>query len=151
MNDQKIEAFNIIGFSVRTTNKEGQAGIDIPALWHKFMSAQAADHIPGKIDDTLYCVYTDYEKDYTAPYTVILGCRVQAVTQLPEDMTSVTIKAGNYVEFTAKGKIMEGMVYHTWLDIWASGLERAYQTDFEVYGQKAQDPENAEVPVYIGV
>jgi len=66
-------------------------------------------------------------------------------------MTHVTINAGNYVEFTAKGKIMEGVVYHTWLDIWASGLERAYQTDFEVYGQKAQDLENAEVPVFIGV
>ncbi|MDO7743742.1 MAG: effector binding domain-containing protein [Pedobacter sp.] len=151
MNDQKIEAFNIIGLAVRTTNKGGQAGIDIPELWHKFMSIQAIDQIPGKIDDTLYCVYTEYEKDHTAPYTVILGCRVQLINQLPEGMTHVTIKAGNYVEFTAKGKIMEGMVYHTWLDIWASGLERAYQTDFEVYGQKAQDPENAEVPVFIGV
>jgi len=115
------------------------------------MSSQAADQIPGKIDDTLYCVYTDYEKDHTAPYTVILGCRVHSRDQLPEGMTSVSIKAGNYVEFTAKGNIMEGIVYHTWLDIWASGLDRAYETDFEVYGPKAQDPGNAEVPVFIGV
>ncbi|MCX2484573.1 GyrI-like domain-containing protein [Pedobacter sp. MR2016-24] len=151
MNDQKINAFTIIGLAVRTANGKGQAETDIPALWNRFMSSQAADQIPGKTDDTLYCVYTDYEKDHTAPYTVILGCRVHSIDQLPEGMTSVSIKAGNYVEFTAKGNIMEGIVYHTWLDIWASGLDRAYETDFEVYGPKAQDPGNAEVPVFIGV
>ena len=151
MNVQKIDSFTIIGLAVRTANGEGQAEVDIPALWNRFLSSQAADQIPGKTDDTLYCVYTNYEKDHTAPYTVILGCRVHSIDHLPEGMTHVTINAGNYVEFTAKGKIMEGVVYHTWLDIWASGLERAYQTDFEVYGQKAQDLENAEVPVFIGV
>jgi predicted transcriptional regulator YdeE len=38
MRNQKIQKFSVIGISVRTTNENGQAGQDIPALWQKFMS-----------------------------------------------------------------------------------------------------------------
>jgi predicted transcriptional regulator YdeE len=30
-------------------------------------------------------------------------------------------------------------------------LHRAYQADFEIYDQRSQDPENAQVDLYIGI
>lgn len=38
MSTQTIRKFNVIGISVRTTNENGQAGQDIPALWNKFVT-----------------------------------------------------------------------------------------------------------------
>jgi predicted transcriptional regulator YdeE len=37
MNTQTIEAFYVIGITVRTTNANQQAATDIAALWQRFM------------------------------------------------------------------------------------------------------------------
>ncbi len=115
------------------------------------MTENLLSKIPNKIDDTLYCIYTDYEKDHTKPYTTILGCKVSNLDIIPEGMVGKTFEGGNYQKHTAKGNIMEGMVFGEWLKIWNSDIPRAYSADFEVYGEKAQNPTDAEVDIFIAV
>ncbi len=146
-----IEKFNLIGIAVRTTNENEKAAQDIPALWSTFIAEGILQKIPNRIDDTIYCMYTDYEADYTKPYTTIIGCRVSSLENIPEGMTGKTIPTGNYVKFTAKGNIMHGVVQDAWKDIWNSDIERTYITDFDVYGVKAQNLENAEVDIFVSV
>ncbi len=149
MSHQKVEKFSLIGISVRTTNENGQSSQDIPALWGKFMGEGLAEKIPHKIDHALYCLYTEYEKDHTKPYTTILGCRVANLDTIPDGMLGKTFDGGNYTKIVAKGSILEGMVFKEWLKIWESDLDRSFTTDFEMYGEKAQNPENAEVEIFI--
>lgn len=146
-----IQPFHIIGISCRTTNENGQSSEDIPALWQRFMAAQIADMIPNKISPDIYCLYTDYESDHTRPYTTIIGCRVNNLDALPKDLTGLTIEGGDYNLETVKGNISEGLVFNAWVKIWNSGMARAFRTDFEVYGQKAIDLENAVVEIFISV
>lgn len=147
MNTSKIDPIQIIGISVRTTNENEQSAIDIPALWNRFLSNNLASSIPNSVGSDLYCIYTDYESDFTKPYTTILGCQVSALDYIPEGFTGTTIQGGNYLTFIAKGKMSDNIVFKEWQKIWSSDLPRTYQTDFEVYG--AQDPENAEVKIFI--
>lgn len=151
MDHTKLEAFTVIGISTRTTNENNQSAADIGMLWNKFMSEGILQKIPNKRDDAIYSIYTEYESDYTKPYTTILGCRVKNTNTIPEGMVAINIKASNYTEFTAKGNLQEGLVYKKWLEIWNMDLDRAYQADFEIYDAKAQNPEEAEVCIYIGV
>ncbi|MBF7092492.1 effector binding domain-containing protein [Flavobacterium sp. ALJ2] len=146
-----IEEFYIIGLSVRTTNENDQSAIDIPALWNKFMTENTIEKIPNKIDNSIYSVYTEYEKDYTKPYTTILGCKVSSLDNIPAGMTGKTIAKETYKQFTAKGNLADGIVIQKWIEIWNSNLERKYTADFEIYGEKASNPENAEVPIFIAV
>jgi predicted transcriptional regulator YdeE len=99
----------------------------------------------------LYCIYTDYESDYTKPYTTILGCRVADLDAVPAGFMGKTIAGGNFTNFVAKGKIDDGVVYQTWTKIWQTDLARAYTADFEVYGEKAQNPNDAEIDIFISV
>lgn len=145
------QPFNVIGISVRTTNEGGQSGQDIPALWNKFLSEGLAAKIPNKTSQDLICVYTDYEKDHTRPYTTILGCIVDNFDSIPENMTGKVIDGKSYKKFTAKGNLAVGIVFNEWLKIWSSDLERTFTADFEIYGEKAQNPENAEVDIYIAI
>ncbi|MFG4000654.1 GyrI-like domain-containing protein [Flavobacterium aquidurense] len=147
----RIQKFNVIGISVRTTNVNGQSGKDIPALWNTFMSEAIQSKIPGKISEELFCIYTDYEKDHTKPYTTILGCKVENLDVVPENMIGKTIESANYEELIAKGNLSEGIVFNKWLEIWNSDLDRSFTADFEVYGEKTQNPENAEVAIYIAL
>ena len=146
-----IQKFNVIGISVRTTNENGQSGKDIPALWSQFMSEEIQSKIPNKVSEDLFCIYTDYEKDHTKPYTTILGCKVENLDVVPENMIGKTIESAHYEELIAKGNLSEGIVFNKWLEIWNSDLDRSFTADFEVYGEKTQNPEKAEVAIYIAL
>ena len=151
MDTQKITSFNIIGIAVRTTNENSQAAKDIPALWNKFMSENMLQQIPNKVDNTIYCMYTEYEKDHTKPYTTLLGCKVENLENIPTGMTGKTVEDGNYIKQTVKGNLMQGVIANAWIKIWNANFPRLYTADFEVYGEKAQNPENAEVDIFIAV
>lgn len=152
MNIINIETFNVIGISIRTTNESNQSAIDIPELWNKFFSENIMEKIPNKIDNTVYCVYTDYEKDHTKPYTTILGCKVKSLDKIPTYFTGVAIQKGKYDVFNVKGKLSDGVtVFKKWLEIWNVDIRRTYTTDFEVYGEKANDPDNGEMDIFVAV
>src|ERR1700739_2777721 len=105
MNIQPIEAFHVIGISVRTTNENGKALVDIPALCGKFISEATLARILGKIDNTVYCIYTEYEKDHTKPYTTILGCKVKNLDTIPAEMVGKTMEEATYTKHIAKGNM----------------------------------------------
>ncbi len=151
MNKVKIGPFKVIGIAVRTTNENGQAGKDIPVLWEKMISKNIVNSIPNKIDNTIYSIYTDYEKDHTKPYTTVLGCKVENVDNIPEGMVGYTFDGGEYLKFTTKGDLSKGLVINEWLKIWEMDLNRTFTADFEVYGEKAQNPSDAEVDIFIAV
>ena len=147
----KIESFKIIGVSIRTTNEGGKSSHDLGKLWERFYQENVSSKITGKMNEEIYSVYTDYESDYKGSYTTIIGCKVNSLNNIPEGMTGKEIEGGNYKVFTAKGKIPDAVV-NQWMEIWKdSELKRAYTSDFEVYGEKSQNPENAEVDIYIAV
>lgn len=151
MNAEPIEPFSVIGISVRTTNENQQAMTDIGQLWQQFITENYLDKIPNKIDTTVYCIYTDYEKDHTRPYTTVLGCRVSTLDTIPEGMVGKTFAGGTYRKTTAKGNIFQGALADAWNAIWNSDLNRSYTADFEVYSEKAKNPEDAEVDIFIAI
>lgn len=146
-----LSPFQIIGISIRTTNQNNQAATDIAQLWQRFLSENIAAQIPSKVDDTVYSLYTDYEGDHTQPYTAVLGCKVESVDVVPDGFTSHTISGGIYSKTSARGNLMEGLVVSHWNAIFEMNLDRTFNSDFEVFGEKAQNPSDAEVGFYVGV
>lgn len=124
---------------------------DIGALWERFFSAQIADKIPNRIDGDILSVYYHYQGDDSQPYDNLIGCRVSSLNSIPDGLTGVTVVGGKYREFTATGDVTQGAVGKAWEKIWATDIDRAYQTDYEIYGEKAQNPQDAEVPIFIGI
>ena len=147
----KREGFKVIGIKIRTTNENKQAATDIGALWKKFFSENMAAKIPNKINDSIFSIYTNYETDHTKPYDTILGCKVSTLNDIPHGMMGQEFEAANYAKFKAHGNLKEGVVYQAWLDIWKYPLNRTYTADYEVYGEKAQNPKNAELDIFVAV
>ncbi len=145
-----LDEIKVIGIETRTSNDEAQN--DIPKLWQKFYSGDIKGKIPNKISEDVLSLYTEYESDYTKPYTIVLGCKVKDFSSIPEGMVSKTIPASRYAVFTAKGK-MPGKLVETWQYIWSSGIKRAYTGDFDLHTDRANRanlPE-PEVDVYVAI
>lgn len=151
MKNVTIAPFHMIGLAIKTTNTNGQAGDDIAQLWQKFMTENTLEAIPNKVDNTVYSLYTNYEGDHTQPYTAILGCKVTSLENVPTGMHSQSFEGGEYIQLSAKGNLMEGLIVNQWKEIWNLDLKRKFTADFEVFGEKAQDPTNAEVDFLIAI
>lgn len=151
MQKTTIEPFNMIGLAIKTTNEGQQALQYIAELWQRFLGENMLAKIPNKVDDTIYSLYTNYEGNHTQPYTTLLGCRTHHLDEIPDGLVGMAFKGGTYVKTTAKGDLTKGLVGQHWGKIWAMDLERVYTADFEVFGTKAQNPNDAEVDFYVAV
>lgn len=151
MTSTKKEALTIVGIATRTSNDKGKAEKDIPQLWEKFMADGVTHRIPNKVNDTIYAIYTDYEGDHTKPYTLVIGCHVDSLDNIPEDMTVKLVPPANYNTFVAKGDLTKDAVINTWMEIWNSDLKRTYTTDMEIYGEKAMNPQDGEAEILVAV
>ncbi len=146
-----IKPFKVIGIAVNTTNENGQSTQDIGQLWGKFISEGIAGKIPNKVDESVFSIYTNYQGDHTKPYDTILGCKVSSLENIPDGMVGQAFDGGIYRKFVSKGDLTQGVVFGTWSEINQQKLNRVFTADFELYGEKAQNPTDAEVEVYVGI
>ncbi|EIT84220.1 DNA-binding protein YobU [Fictibacillus macauensis ZFHKF-1] len=135
------EAFTLYGKRAVTTNEqEGKGQGVIPAMWADFYKQ-------GAPTGTVYAVYTNYESNEHGAYTYGIG------TEEPGAGVLAVVPKQDYLVFTTeKGPVGE-VVPKAWEKIWQwqEQQERAYGTDFEVYDERAQNPEDAQVDIYISV
>jgi predicted transcriptional regulator YdeE len=95
-------------------------------------------------------VYTDYESDFNGPYTTIIGCKVSSLKDIPNGLIGKTIPDSKYQVYKSTGKLSISLA-KTWEEIWNSDIHRRYSADFDIYGEKARDFENAMVDTYVAV
>lgn len=151
MQHVQVEPFQLIGIGIRTTNENSQATQEIAALWQRFLQENILAKVPNKADKQIYSLYTDYQGDYTKPYLAILGCKVKTLHNVPDGMIGKSFTGGNYIKTTATGDLTKGLIVSHWSKIFSMEWNRAYTADFEVFGEKAQNPANAEVDFYVAI
>jgi predicted transcriptional regulator YdeE len=145
-----LEAFHVLGIFVRTTNVNNKALKDIGDLFGNFVGQNIMEKIPNKITEDIYCVYTDYETDFNGPYTTIIGCKVSSLNDIPAGLIGKTIPDSKYEVYRSTGKLSISLA-KTWEGIWNADINRRYSADFDIYGEKARDYENAELETYVAV
>jgi predicted transcriptional regulator YdeE len=145
-----LGTFHVIGIFVRTTNVNNKALKDIGDLFGNFVGQNIMEKIPNKMTEDIYCVYTNYETDFNGPYTTIIGCKVSSLKDIPTGLIGKTIPDSKYEVYRSTGKLSISLA-KTWEGIWNSEINRRYSADFDIYGEKARDYENAEVDTYVAV
>jgi predicted transcriptional regulator YdeE len=148
--------FDLVGIEARTNNAMEMSGKGvIGAQWGRFMSEGLLDKIPNRVGDTIYALYTGYASDRNGDYDFVIGARVEGATEIPDGMVLKRVPAGKYAVITSdKGPGFE-VVPKAWQKVWQmedqKQLDRAYATDFEVYDERAQNPQDAQIDLYIGL
>lgn len=151
------DGFTVVGIAARTNNaREATADGVIGKQWARFMEEGVLGKIPNKLDHSIVAVYTDYASDHNGDYTFVLGAKVSSTADLPDGFVAKNIPAGRYVVFTSDKGPGYKVVPELWMKInslpkSATGGNRAYRGDFEIYDERAADPQNLQVDVYVGV
>jgi len=148
------ESFHIVGISARTNNaNEITPQAKIPELWSNYFQQNIAGQLPNK--EVMYGLYSDYETDVNGDYSITLGVEVAANSEVPKGLVMKTVPASKYLVFTSEKGAMPEIVIKAWQQIWAwfdnAEVERTYTGDFEIYGERCNQPNEAQVDIYIAV
>lgn len=97
-----LEEKTVVGILARTNNTAPDMGEVISGLWNRFFSEGIYESIPDKASEKALGIYTDYEGDEKADYTMMVACET---TKRPEtgDYAVRTIPAGRYARFIVRG------------------------------------------------
>lgn len=152
-------SMKLVGLATRTRNQDemNPATAKIGPLIADYFSHGVANTMLHRVNPGItFSVYTDYESDHQGEYTYFVGEEVSSFDDIPDGLRFITIPASDYQCFTTSAGQMPAIVIEAWQHIWqmdaqALGGERTYIADFEVYDERAIDPNHAEVDIYIGV
>lgn len=150
------ESFTVVGLTVRTNNAAEAGGQgQIPGLWQNAMSSGELEQIPNRVGEGYVVVYSDYAGGNTDDYNYTLGVRVSSADNPPAGMVKRTVAAGKYAIFQSEQGAPQDVIPALWQHINSlspqqMGGERAYQTDFETYGN-ITDPSSMQVTAHIGL
>jgi predicted transcriptional regulator YdeE len=154
---QEHSGFLVVGLAARTQNADEMNGSGkIGGIWQNFLQQNLAAKIPNKIGVDLFAVYSDYETDHTGHYSYLLGLPVSSCEGLPAGLTAKLVQPGRYAVVTSGRGVVTQVIPEVWQRIWSMppdqlGGTRACQTDYEIYDQRAADPDNAQIDVFIGL
>ena len=138
------------GIKIKTTNKDGKAVQDIGITWQKLFADGIYEKIPNKVNNKTIGLYTEYEGDYTKPYTFIAGAEVSQELQIGEELEGIIIPKGKYAKFIITGDV-QNSVGQAWQEIWNMDLKRKYTCDFEEYQNNSEDMQKQEIHIYIAL
>jgi predicted transcriptional regulator YdeE len=138
---EELPAFTVVGMARRQSNDRPD---EIGKQWQDFFAAGGAAQIPNRLSDEIYAVYTEYEGDYTRPYTIVIGCQVAADGALPAGLVRKTVPGARYAVFDARGP-QPASIVAAWQRVWAASLPRSYGSDFD----RHRGPEDVEVFVSV--
>jgi len=155
----ELPEIKLLGILCRTNNTAEMniSSAKIAPTIQKYFRQAVGEEIPNrKNPGTTYCVYTDYESDFTGDYTYFIGEEVKVGGDSMEGFSSIIIPAQNYAKFTSKPGIMPEVCIDMWQNIWKMksgelGGKRAYLADFEVYDKRVLDPSKTVLDIYVGV
>lgn len=149
----------LVGLTARTNNMNemGRSNAKIAPLVKRYFTENLSQQISDRANPGITIAgYTDYESDERGDYTYFVGEEVTSFDTIPEGFTAITVPAAKYQKFTTVSGKMPNVVINAWVEIWTMqekelGGKRAYQADFEIYDQRAMDPQNAVVDIYVGL
>ena len=115
------------------------------------MKENLAAKIPFRTNNEIIALYTDYVSNEHGDYTFLLGAKVSPDVVAPNGMELRRVPAQRYRLHTSERGPAWRVVPDVWKRIWQEPLERAFIADFEVYDDRAANPEDAIVDVWTGI
>ncbi len=123
-------AVTVMGVYGRASNAEPHK---IGDLWRRFNAVGKEQSIPARTSNENYCVYCEYEGDWTKEFTVVIGCAVPEDAEVPDGMKKISVAAGRFAVWYPEGELPQS-VFDAWAEVWKTPLDRLYHADYDVYG-----------------
>lgn len=159
MKKVSLPELKIVGITARTNlmSEMNPVTAKIGATVQKYFHEDLSNNINNrKKPGVTYCIYTNYESDFTGDYTYFIGEEVHSFDDVSAEFKTLVIPEQHYAKFTTEPGPMPMVCINEWQKVWKMtpaefGSDRAYIADFEVYDERAIDHQNTVLDIYVGL
>ncbi|MGE6629770.1 GyrI-like domain-containing protein [Bacillus sp. NPDC077027] len=140
----KLQEKYVKGRSIRTSNAlEMTEERKIPEHWQRYFEEEKNGSAPQVI-----ALYSDYESDENGEYLLTIGAFVEE-----NEQNAIFLPPTTYAKFQSRKGPIDEIVLETWQIIWQWDKRqyRTYTGDYELYDERALNPKEAQVDIYIAV
>lgn len=153
--------FDVIGYSIRTRNADGQNNRDIPAFWQRYLQENMGKQLHGQaVSNVEFGICDDFDMD-AGEFSYIIGVEAREGAEVPEGAISRHYPEQTYAVFTtpkvSPDRFVES-IQSTWTAIFSewfpqSGYEHAAAAEFEYYDERSWRDRNEllEMDIYIPI
>ncbi|MHA7967751.1 AraC family transcriptional regulator [Paenibacillus sp. CAU 1782] len=137
-------AFDLIGYSIRTCNTDGQNNRDIPEFWQKYMAEKKGESLYGLALSTAeYGVCDEFDME-SGQFSYLIGVEAQEEAEVPEGAVRRHYPEQTYAVFTTPAVSRDqftSAIQSTWTSIYSewfphSGYEHSAGAEFEYYDER---------------
>lgn len=157
----KLPQIELVGITCRTNNDQifkcDPSTNIIAATVQKYFHNELFQKISHrKNPGVTYCVYTNYESDFTGDYTYFIGEAVESFDDAEPEFQKLTIPPQTYAKFTNQPGPMPNVCIEMWKSIFKMTPvdfegKRSYIADFELYDERSADHQHVILDIYIGI
>jgi predicted transcriptional regulator YdeE len=150
---RRVEA-RVVGIQAGTSNllEADPATAVVPALWRRFEADGVGDRVPSRAATRTTCAVYSHYQDGDGDgrrFRCLVGAEVDGPDEAPAGMAAVTVPAGEYLVFAARGPMPEALAA-TWARVAEffqhAPMTRAFTADLEVHY-----PAGSAVDVFVAV
>jgi AraC family transcriptional regulator len=153
--------FDVIGYSIRTRNADGQNNRDIPAFWQRYLQEKMGERLHGQaVSNAEYGICDDFDME-AGEFSYIIGVEAREGAEAPEGTVSRHYPEQTYAVFTTpkvRHDQFSESIQNTWMAIFGewfphSGYEHSAAAEFEYYDERCWQDRNEllEMDIYIPV
>lgn len=127
---QKDTVF-FVGVSTQLNSYDEQLSSHMDELWSYFMNNDIMSVIPNIIDERVYCIYSDNDKD--GNFNVTLGFQTSDINEVYEGLKAHKIAPRPFVVVESGSENVDDFVATTWEKIYNSSIDYSNDYNMEVY------------------
>ena len=157
-----VQAFDVVGYALETTNAEGENNVAIPQFWQEYMQEKLYETLekqPGADGSIEYGICFPSDPN-TGRFRYCIGLKTSAITEADPNLFTGSVPAGHYAVFTtppAERSQFSATIQQTWQHIFQTWLPQSgYQMaeghpDFELYDERCHTDNGAVMDIYIPI
>jgi len=154
-------AFDVIGYTIRTTGTDGQNHRDIPEFWQRYLQEKLGQPLYEQAASTAeYGICGDFDME-SGEFSYTIGVEAKEGAEVPEGAARSHYPEQTYAVFTtpkARGEQFTQSIQTTWGAIYnewfpQSSYEHAGANEFEYYDERCWQDKNEwlEMDIYIPI
>lgn len=143
-------AFNIVGISTQTTFRNNEVDGALTELWEVFNKEDISTVIPDIIDDKIYVIQSNFDKNKEGYFTLTIGYKTASLNNIYKGLTGVKVNASKYAVVEIDEQPIHNLT-SVWEKIVLSDLPTVNLNNVEVFHYNAKSKKVEKIDIWLSI
>lgn len=144
------DEFNVVGISTQTTYNNDEIDFALKELWNAFEKKDISTVIPDIIEDKIYVIQSDFDKDKKGHFTLTIGYKTASLDNIHKELNGLKVRTSKYAVVEIEEQPLKNL-RPTWEKIMLSDLPANNLNNIEVFHYDSNNKSIEKIDIWLSV